>query len=130
MSELILPEESYQIVGACFEVYNEMGCGFLEAVCQECLEIEFADRGIPFMPQPPLPLQYKGRRLLTHYQPDFICWNQIVIEIKAAACLADQHVSQVLNYLNATRMPLGILVNFGRHPRVEYKRIALTDLPS
>ena len=130
MSELILPDESYRVMGACFEVYKHMGCGFLESVYQECLEIEFAERGIPFTPQPPLPLQYKGKRLLTHYQPDFICWNQIVVEIKAASCLVDENIAQVLNYLNATKMPLGLLINFGHHPKVEYKRIALTDQPS
>jgi len=127
MSDLILPEESYQIVGACFEVYNEMGCGFLEAVYQECLEIEFAARNIPYISKPPLKLHYKSKPLLTHYQPDFICFNQIVLEIKAASSLVDENTAQLLNYLNATKMPLGILANFGNYPKLQYKRIALTD---
>jgi GxxExxY protein len=99
----------------------------LEAVYHECLAIELEARGIPFISKPPLQLQYKGRRLLTHYQPDFICWNQIVLEIKAASGLVDENTSQVLNYLSATRLPLGILVNFGHHPKLQYKRIASTD---
>jgi GxxExxY protein len=127
MSDLVLPDESYAIMGACFEVYKEMGCGFLEAVYQECLEYELADRKITFISKPPLRLQFKGRQLKAFYQPDLICFDQIVIEIKAVSTLADEHSAQVLNYLNATRMPLGILVNFGHHPKVEYKRIALTD---
>jgi GxxExxY protein len=127
MSDLILPDESYQIVGACFEVYNEMGCGFLEAVYQECLEFELADRQIPFIAKPPLNLQYKRRALKTFYQPDLICFNQIVVEIKAISTFADEHSAQVLNYLNATKLPLGILVNFGHYPKLQYKRIALTD---
>jgi GxxExxY protein len=127
MSDLILPDESYQIVGACFEVYNEMGCGFLEAVYQECLEFELMDRRIPFIAKPPLNLQYKRRSLKTFYRPDFICFNQIVVELKAVSTFADEHSAQVLNYLNATKLPLGILVNFGHYPKLQYKRVALTD---
>ena len=127
MSELVLPDESYAIMGACFEVYKEMGCGFLEAVYQECLEYELADRKIPFISKPPLRLQFKNRQLKAFYQPDLICYERIVIEIKATATLADEHSAQVLNYLNATKLPLGILVNFGHHPKLQYKRIALTS---
>ena len=128
MSELILPDESYQIIGACFEVYNEMGCGFLEAVYHECLEIEFAKRGIPFVSKPILPIEFKGQTLKTSYQADFVCWDQIIIEIKATAALADAHTSQLLNYLNAVRKPLGLIVNFGHYPKLQSKRVALTDL--
>jgi GxxExxY protein len=127
MSDLVLPDESYAVMGACFEVYKEMGCGFLEAVYQECLEYELTDRKIPFISKPPLSLQYRSRQLKTFYQADLICFDQIVIEIKAVSALADEHSAQVLNYLNATKMPLGILVNFGHHPKVQYKRVALTD---
>jgi GxxExxY protein len=127
MSDLVLPDESYAIMGACFEVFKEIGCGFLEAVYQECLEYEFTDRNIPFIAKPPLKLQFKNRQLKTFYQPDFICFDRIVVEIKAMSTLADEHSAQVLNYLNATRMPLGILVNFGHHPKLQYKRIALTN---
>ena len=79
--ELIYKEEAYTLVGACFEVYNELGCGFLEAVYQECLEIELSLRGIPFRPQADLGLVYQGRPLRQHYQPDFICYEKIIVEI-------------------------------------------------
>lgn len=126
MSDLVLRDESYAIMGACFDVYKEMGSGFLEAVYHECLEYELADRGILYTSKPPLRLQFKSRQLKAFYQPDMICFDQIVIEIKAVTALADEHTSQVLNYLHATRMPLGILINFGHHPKLQYKRIALT----
>lgn len=127
MSDLVLPDESYQIVGACFEVYNEMGCGFLEAVYHECLEFELSARNIPFVSKPSLKLQYKNKSLQAYYQADFICFNQIVLEIKTASSLVDENTAQVLNSLNATKLPLGILVNFGHYPKLQYKRVALTD---
>ncbi len=91
MSELIYKEECYKIVGACFEVYNEKGCGFLEPVYQECLLIELGLQGIPFVPQQPLPLSYKGSPLVQRYQADFICHEKIILEIKAVSVLADEH---------------------------------------
>ena len=121
--ELIFKEEAYVIFGACFEVYNEMGCGFLEAVYQECLEIELGLRGIPFLPQAQLTLAYKERRLKQTYQPDFICFEKIVVEIKAVSDLNDEHRSQVHNYLKATGYRLGLLINFGHHPKLQYERI-------
>jgi len=126
MSELVYPAESYAIVGACFDVYNEKGSGFLEAVYHECLEIEFGLRKIPFVHEPSLPLTYKGVALRRTYSPDFSCWGKIVVEIKACGNLADEHVAQVLNYLNASGSELGMLVNFGHHPKLEYKRIVRT----
>lgn len=126
MAELIYPEESYAIIGACFEVYNQMGCGFLEAVYQECLEIEFESRGIPAISEPRLRLQFSGRTLKTYYEADFICYNKVVIEIKAAKCLIDQNRAQLLNALHATKVKLGLLVNFGHYPKLEYERLALT----
>jgi GxxExxY protein len=125
MNHVIYPEESYKIVGACFEVYREKGCGFLEAVYQECLELEFADQGIPFSAQQELRLSYKGRPLKQIYEPDFICYEKIVLEIKAASALTDEHRAQVHNYLRATGHRLGLLVNFGHYPKVESERIAL-----
>jgi GxxExxY protein len=121
--EIVYKQEAYDIVGACFEVYNEMGCGFLEAVYQECLQIEFETRGIPFRPQAELVLRYKGRPLNQKYQPDFVCFDKIVVEIKAASELMDEHRAQVHNYLKATGYRLGLLVNFGHFPRLEYERI-------
>jgi len=125
MSTIIYPELSYQIMGACFEVYKEKGCGFLEAVYQECLELEFADQGIPFVAQQKLALTYKGRPLRQTYEPDFVCAGQIIVEIKAVSALTDEHRAQVHNYLRATGHRLGLLVNFGHYPKVESERIAL-----
>ena len=125
MKELIYREESYAIMGACFEVYKEKGCGFLEAVYQECLEMELGDRGIPFVAHPISGLSYKGRSLKQTYTPDFICFGKIVVEIKAVSALTDEHRAQVHNYLKATGHRLGLLVNFGHYPKVESERIAL-----
>jgi GxxExxY protein len=122
-SDLLFKEESYQIVGACFEVYREKGCGFVEPVYQECLEIELRLQGISFIPQKLLALEYKGCPLRSKYEPDFICYNKIILEIKAAAELTDEHRAQVFNYLRATRLALGLLVNFGHYPKAQVERI-------
>jgi GxxExxY protein len=125
MSEIIYPEQSYKIMGACFEVYKEKGCGFLEAVYQECMELEFSDQGIPFNSQQKLNLTYKGRSLKQTYEPDFVCYDKIIVEIKAVSALADEHRAQVHNYLRATGHRLGLLVNFGHYPKIESERVAL-----
>lgn len=122
---IVYKTESFDIMGACFEVYKEKGCGFLEAVYQECLEMEFGDRKIPFRAQLPLALTYKGRLLKSKYVPDFICHEKIVVELKAVTGLTDEHRAQVHNYLRATGMKLGLLVNFGHYPMIEYERIVL-----
>ena len=118
-------EESYAIIGACFEVYKEKGCGFLEPVYQDCLEIELRLRKVPFIAQLALPLFYKGIPLKHSYVPDFICFDKIVLEIKAVSQLADEHRAQVFNYLKATNHKLGLLVNFSHFPNIEYERIVL-----
>lgn len=123
MTEIVLKDESYRIMGACFEVYNEKGCGFLEAVYQECLEFELSDQDVPFLSQPKLDLSYKGRPLKSKYVPDFVCFDQIIVEIKALSDLTNEHRAQVHNYLKATGCKLGLLVNFGKHPKVQYERI-------
>ncbi len=123
--EIVYKEESYRIIGACFEVYKEMGCGFVEPVYQECLELELAIQELPFKPQAALRLSYKGRRLKRKYTPDFILFEEIVLESKAVKELADKHRAQVHNYLKATGFRLGLLVNFGHYPKVEYERIVL-----
>ena len=123
--ELVYKDESYRIMGACFEVYKEMGCGFVEPVYQECLELELGIQGLPFVAQAALRLRYKGRRLKRKYTPDFIIFGKIVVEIKAVKELADKHRAQVYNYLKATGYRLGLLVNFGHYPKVEYERIVL-----
>ncbi len=125
MSELIYKDESYAIIGACFAVYKDKGCGFTEPVYQECVGIEFEFQSIPFRAQERLKLFYRGRELKKHFKPDFICYEKIVIELKAVSCLADEHRAQVLNYLHATGMRLGLLVNFGHFPKLEYERIVL-----
>jgi GxxExxY protein len=122
-NKIVYKDESYVILGACFEVYKEKGCGFLEAVYQECLEIELAMQNIPFQPQSEIALEYKGRPLKQKYVPDLICYGKIIVELKAVKELADEHRAQVHNYLKATGMKLGLLVNFGHYPKVEYERI-------
>ncbi|MEP7016210.1 MAG: GxxExxY protein [Verrucomicrobiota bacterium] len=112
-TELIYKDESYAIVGACFAVYTDKGCGFLEPVYHECLQIEFELQGIQFLSKPPRTLQYRGRTLLQTFAPDFLCYDKIIVEIKAVSALCDEHRAQVLNYLSATGCQLGLLVNFG-----------------
>lgn len=122
---IIYKEESYKVVGACFEVYKDKGCGFVEPVYQECLEIEMELQAIPCRVQIPLALAYKGRSLKQKYIPDFICYEKVILEIKAVAGLTDEHRAQVHNYLKATGYRLGLLVNFGHFPKLEYERIVL-----
>ena len=122
---IVYKAESYAIIGACFEVYKEKGNGFLEPVYQECLDIEFGLQGIPYIARPTLDLAYKGRPLTKSYIPDFVCYDKIIVEIKAVRELADEHRAQVLNYLNATGYRLGLLVNFGHHPKLEHERLVL-----
>jgi GxxExxY protein len=124
-SGLVYPEESFAIIGACFEVYKTMGHGFLEGVYQECLEIEFANRRIAFEAQKEIDLQYKGQILKQKYKADFVCHGKIIVEIKALAQLQKDHEAQTLNYLNGTQFRLGILVNFGRAGGLESKRLVL-----
>ncbi|MBI3861375.1 MAG: GxxExxY protein [Planctomycetia bacterium] len=110
-------------MGACFEVYREIGCGFTEPIYQECLLLEFGLWGIPFHAKPQLHLQYKNHVLSIHLEPDFVCYDLVVVEIKALDQLMGEHRAQVHNYLKATGMKLELLVNFGTFPKVEYERI-------
>ena len=123
MVELLLKDECYRIIGACFEVYNDKGCGFFQSVYQECLEIELGFQGIPFRLQEQLRFFYKGKELKHKYVPDFICYEQVIVEIKAVTQLTDEHRAQVHNYLKATGLRPGLLINFGNHPKLEYERI-------
>ena len=125
MTKLLHAGETHALLGACFEVYKVKGCGFLEAVFQECLELELQDRNIPFESQPLLSLEYKGRALRQVYQPDFLCFGKVILEIKAVTKLADEHRAQLHNYLHATRLKVGLLVNFGHYPLVQYERIVV-----
>jgi len=127
--ELIYAEETFRIRGAIFEVQRSMGGGYLEAVYQECLGLEFADRGIPAVGLRPLELRYKGQLLKQRYTPDFVCFESIIVELKAAKDLAPEHRAQLLNYLRATGLTVGLLVNFGpQTARVE--RVVLDPAPS
>jgi len=120
---LIYSSESYSLVGAFFDVYNEMGSGFLEAVYQEALGLELENRKVSFVEQPKLEIRYKGNPLTQHYQPDFVAYSKIIIEIKAVKSLEDIHRAQLHNYLKATSFKLGFLVNFGAPKDLIYERI-------
>jgi GxxExxY protein len=127
MTEIIYKKESYAIIGACFAVYNEKGCGFLEPVYQECLGIELECQRIPAIVKPSLTLSYRCRMLKQTYEPDYVCFEKIIVELKAVSALTDEHRAQLLNYLHATGFQLGLLVNFGNYPKLEYERIAKTQ---
>ena len=120
--ELIYKNEVYQIIGAAMEVHKELGCGFLEAVYQEALELEFMFRGIPYIREPKLNIYYKEQLLVKYYEADFICYDKIIVELKALSDLISEHESQLLNYLKATKLKVGLLVNFGKQS-LEYKRM-------
>ena len=127
MTEIIFKKESYAIIGACFEVYNAKGSGFLEPVYHECLAIEFEHQRIPAISKPSLTLSYRGQILTQTYEPDYVCFGKIIVELKAVSALTDEHRAQLLNYLHATGFELGLLVNFGHYPKLEYERIAKTQ---
>ena len=120
--EFFFEQETFSIRGAVFEVYTEMGSGFLESVYQECLKKEFERRGIPFAEQPVLILSYKGEALQRSYKPDFICFGKIILEIKAVREIQSEHRAQVINYLKASQTRLGLLINFGSYPKAEIER--------
>ena len=127
MTEIICKTESYAIIGACFEVYNEKDCRFLEPVYQECLGIEFEYQRIPAIAKPSLAVSYHGRILKQTYDPDYVCFEKIIVELKAVSGLTDEHRAQLLNYLHATGFELGLLVNFRHYPKLEYERIIKTQ---
>lgn len=114
--------DGYALIGACFEVYNEMGNGYLEDVYQESLEPELAGQGIPYVAQPKLPIYYKGRLLRKHYEADLLVFDKIIVELKAVKTLLPEHEAQLINYLKATGRRTGYLVNFGAHPKLDWRR--------
>ncbi len=126
VEDLIYKDECYAIVGACFEMYKDKGCGFHEPVYQECLGIEFEFQKLPSIAQPALSLEYRGRPLTQKYIPDYVCHGKIIVELKAVSTLTDEHRAQVLNYLKASNFKLGLLINFGHYPKLQYERIAKT----
>jgi GxxExxY protein len=122
MEPLLYAEETYLIRGAIFEVYREMGSGFLEPVYQECLEMEFNRIRLPYVAKSELKLKYKGDPLIKTYEPDFVCFAKIIVELKAVREIAPDHEAQLMNYLKGTGLRLGLLANFGSHPDVEIVR--------
>jgi GxxExxY protein len=121
---ILYEKEGYLIQGAIFAVYKEIGCGFLEAVYQECLEWELRERSIPFERKQELRLYYKGRLIEQTYRADLVCYGKIILELKAVHEIAPAHKAQLMNYLKMSQLELGLLVNFGHYPNVEIIRIA------
>ncbi len=124
MDDLIYKQECYKIIGACMEVHNELGCGFLEPVYQESLELIFKELGIPYEREKQLNIYFRGQKLNKSYFADFVCYNGIIIELKAISNLTGEHESQILNYLKITGFKLGLLINFGEKSLV-YKRFVM-----
>ena len=122
-------EEGYKLMGAAFEVYNQLGYGMAEEVYQQSLEIELALRGIPFRTKHEVSVFYKGRRLETRYKPDLFVFDAIVVELKAATELAAEHEAQLFNYMRISRQSVGYLINFGHKGELQWKRFILSDLP-
>lgn len=125
--DLLYKDEVYAIVGAAMDVYNNLGPGFLEAVYQEAMEIETAARKIPALPEQKLYIEYKGAPLKKFYEADLICYDKIIVEIKAMDKLTSREDAQILNYLKATGMKVGVLINFGAHQNLEWKRLVFTQ---
>ena len=123
--KILYKNECYALQGAIFEVYRVLGCGFLEPVYQECLEKELILRKIPFESQRELKIIYKSQILKQHYKPDLICYDKIIVELKAVKDISKEYEAQVFNYLKATGLYLGLLVNFGHYPQATVKRIIL-----
>ena len=122
MADIILKDESYKLVGICMEVHRELGMGFKEALYKDALEIEFENRGIPYHRESMFKIEYKGKILKHRYVADFIVFDQIILEVKAAALIIDSFVAQTINYLKASGLKLGIIANFGQKSFVS-KRI-------
>lgn len=122
--EYLYSEETRKIIGACYEVHNTMGNGFLESVYQEALMIEFYKQNIPYVAEQKLDIWYKEDKLTKFYTADFVCYNKIIIELKAIDAINDDHKGQVINYLKATNFKLGLLLNFGT-PKMQIKRLIL-----
>jgi GxxExxY protein len=119
-------QQTHAIIGAAMEVHRQLGPGFLEQVYQEALALELAERGIPFAPQFELYVYYKGRKLEAFYKADFVCFESVIVELKALKAITGVEEAQLLNYLKATRLERGLLVNFGR-PSLEFKRFVFSN---
>jgi GxxExxY protein len=126
---ILYKNEVFQIIGACMAVHSDKGNGFVEPVYQDCMEIELAHLDIPFKPQANFPIFHRGIQLKHSYTPDLLCYEHIIVELKATKTLADEHRAQVLNYLKVTGLQLGLLVNFGSYGLLEWERIIKTEQP-
>jgi GxxExxY protein len=115
--------QTYAIIGAAMTVHRELGCGFLEAVYQEAMELELATVGVPFAYQVELPVFYRGQRLKSFYRADFICYESVIVEIKALSQLGGTEDAQLINYLKATGHEIGLLLNFGTRSLEHRRRI-------
>jgi len=123
VSELKLKEEVYAVIGAAIDVHRELGPGFLESIYQEAMEIELTTRRLPFVAQHPISVRYKGVTLKKQYLADLVCFERIIVEIKALPHLSVTETAQLLNYLKGTGFPMGVLINFGSHGKLEWKRL-------
>lgn len=119
---LLFKQQSYDIIGAAMSVYNTLGPGFLEPVYQEALEIEFKRRNIPYEREKEIKIYYDGIELSKTYRADFVIYGNVIVELKAVSCLDDGNRAQLINYLKATNMKLGLLLNFGNYKGLEYER--------
>ena len=124
MTQIYRDPKTFEIIGAAMEVHRELGSGFLEAVYQEALSIEFGLKKIPFKKEIELPIRYKEAVLSTSYRADFICYDDVIVELKAITQMTGTEESQIINYLKATRLKIGLLLNFGSS-KLEYKRFIL-----
>lgn len=122
VADLLLKDEVYAVIGAAMAVHGELGSGFAEAIYQESMEIELQLRGIPFLPQAPLRISYKGRVLEKFYVADLVCFGSVLVEIKALSQMSGTEESQILNYLKATGLRVGLLINFGDQGRLDWHR--------
>lgn len=118
-------EECYKIIGAAMKVHRTLGAGFLESVYQEALEVELRRQGIPFEREKELRIHYEGVELKQRYKADFVCYDEIIVELKAVSSLEKSHYAQVINYLKATNKRLGILINFGNNEELIWERLVL-----
>ena len=123
MGGLLYEKETGEIINACISVHKELGNGFLEAVYQDALEIEFMGRGIPYVREAQIPIFYKGHKLNKEYYADFICYDKIIVELKCVSRLVNANKAQVINYLHGTRLDIGLLVNFAE-ASLKWERIS------
>jgi len=127
MSEFLYQKESYALIGAAMEVYNELGAGFLEVIYHDAMKIELETHGVPFASQKPLPVYYRGHLLPHEYVADLICYDRILLELKAAKDIHEVHLAQVMNYLKVTGLALGYVINFGSPKSLQWKRVLMSD---